>query len=277
MDFSLFPVFTDLERRLPVYITHIGGWINQSYIERTEGHVDYQWLQVTSGSGFLQADGREKTLGPGQGMLLMPGEQHAYGPLQEPWGVKWVAFNGSLVRNLLEDLGLLRTEVFYLANPDTTFKHLQEMLSLLQSPHPTTGLELSTVSYRLLLDIYRYGSRTELRSRKHQMDALSPVIHYMEENYSRTITLAELAALLGVTPQHICVLFQQALGARPIEYLTRIRIHKAKELLLQRPDTEIKTIAAQVGYEHTSYFIKLFKLQEGLTPVMFRRIHLSQL
>ncbi|GBF77811.1 hypothetical protein PA598K_06383 [Paenibacillus sp. 598K] len=276
MDLNLFAVVTDLERRLPIYITSAGGWKHQEGIERPNGHPSYQWLQVLGGSGVFIHGGREVTVQPGQGILTMAHEPHEYRPTLAPWTVRWISFEGNRARAMLEDLGLHQTGVFYMGNPDVLLKHQHEAVSLLQSQHPATALESSSTMYRLLLDLYRYISRTELRSRKHQMDALTPVLAHMEQHYNRSITLAELAELQGVTPQHICVLFQQALGARPIEYLTRIRMRKAKELLLQQPRTEVKAIAAQVGYEHPSYFIKLFKQQEGLTPVMFRSAYLSR-
>ncbi|WP_020618504.1 AraC family transcriptional regulator [Paenibacillus daejeonensis] len=276
MDLNLFSVITDLERRLPIYITSAGGWTHQNSIERPSGYPSYQWLQVTSGSGVFSHHGKEIAVHPGQGILTMAHDPHEYRPTKAPWSVRWICFDGNRVQDMLEDLGIHQTGVFFLANPDALLKHHQESVSLLQAQHPATVLESSSTMYRLLLDLYRYISRSELRSRKHQMDALTPVLAYMEQNYNHSITLGELAELQGVTPQHICVLFQQALGARPIEYLTRIRMRKAKELLLQQPRKEVKAIAAQVGYEHPSYFIKLFKQQEGLTPVMFRSAYLSR-
>ncbi|MBJ6360678.1 AraC family transcriptional regulator [Paenibacillus sp. MAHUQ-46] len=256
-------------------MTSLGGWINQPPIERPHGFNDFQWLQTTSGKGLLRISDREMTVSPGQGFLLLPNEAHAYRPLVEPWGLRWITFSGNHAAQILKDLDLFKSEVFYLSNPDGTLKHLQEMILLQSNPHPSTGLEVSAEVYALLLDVYRYGSRTELRSRKQQMDVLAPVLRYMEQHYSRLITLAELAGLLQVSPQHICVLFQQSLGVRPIEYLTRIRIRKAKELLLLQPDAEVKSISVQVGYEHPSYFIKMFKRQEGLTPTAFRSIRLN--
>ncbi|WP_161631194.1 AraC family transcriptional regulator [Paenibacillus pinihumi] len=244
-------------------------------MERPKGFSDFQWLQTTSGKGLLRIADREITVSQGQGFLLLPNEAHAYKPLEEPWSLRWVTFSGSQTAQILKDLDLYKSEVFYLSNPDVALKHLQEMNLLLSHPHPTTGLEVSAAVYALLLDLYRYGSRTELRSRKQQMDVLAPVLSYMEQHYNRLITLAELAGLLRVSPQHICVLFQQSLGVRPIEYLTRIRIRKAKELLLLHPDAEVQSVSAQVGYEHPSYFIKMFKKQEGLTPTAFRSIHLN--
>ncbi|MFS0724740.1 helix-turn-helix domain-containing protein [Paenibacillus sp. 1P07SE] len=276
MDLNLFAVITDHEKSLPIYITSAGGWTNQEAIERPGGHPYYQWLQVTQGGGVFTHHGREIVVQPGQGILTMADDPHAYRPTAEPWSVRWICFDGHRVREMLEDLGMQQTGVFYLANPDVLLKHHQEAVSMLQFQHPGTVLESSPTMYGLLMDLYRYISRTELRSRKHQMDALSPVLAFMEQHFDRSISLAELAELQGVTPQHICVLFQQALGARPIEYLTRIRMRKAKELLLQQPRKEVKAIASQVGYEHPSYFIKLFKQQEGLTPMMFRSAYLSQ-
>jgi len=277
INFNLFPIRTDLEHRLPLYLTSLGGWINQAAMDRPDGYAHYQWLQTLSGQGKLMLPGREYTVSQGQGFLLLPNEPHAYRPVAEPWTIRWVTFSGHRASEILQDLELYRSDVFYLSDPDVTLKHLQEMNLMLTHPHPTTGLEVSASLYSLMLDLYRYGSRSELRSRNQQMDTLTPVLNYMEQHYSRPITLQELASLLGVSPQHTCVLFQRALGVRPIEYLTRLRIRKAKELLLRHPQAEIKEIAVQVGYDHPSYFIKLFKRQEGLTPTVFRSIHLHAL
>jgi AraC-like DNA-binding protein len=257
-------------------VTTAGYWTNQESIVRPDGFPSYQWLQAVSGKGVLRTDGRELIVGPGQGMLLMANEAHEYEPLEAPWGVHWIGFDGPRAAEMLRDLGYDRSDVLFISNPDATLKTMMEITSLLGSYQPAAALEASAALYRLLLDLHRYGSRTELRSRKHHLDAIAPALEHMEKHYARTIPLDELARLVGFTPQHVCFLFQQALGLRPIEFLTRVRIRKAKELLLNEPDLEVQTVAARVGYDHPSYFIKLFKQQEGVTPVMFRRIHSSR-
>lgn len=97
----------------------------------------------------------------------------------------------------------------------------------------------------------------------------------IETRYREPVTLQEMADSLLVTPQYTCHMFQQAVGLSPIEYLNRYRISKAKELLLEYSDLGIKAITFEVGFENPSYFIKIFRKNEGMTPLEFRKMHQS--
>jgi YesN/AraC family two-component response regulator len=119
----------------------------------------------------------------------------------------------------------------------------------------------------------KYSSATDIKSKQQHMDQLLPAIQLIEAQCSQSITLAEVAEQLKVTPQYACHLFQQSLGMRPFEYITKVRLRKAKEMLVQQPHRQVHEIGAQVGYEHPSYFIKVFKQHEGVTPSVFRSIH----
>jgi AraC-like DNA-binding protein len=59
---------------------------------------------------------------------------------------------------------------------------------------------------------------------------------------------------------------------RPFEYVTRYRLKCAKELLLNQNDYPIKTIAAMVGYNDTSYFCSTFREYEDCSPLEFKRM-----
>jgi AraC family transcriptional regulator, arabinose operon regulatory protein len=273
MDRNIFRVITELEQKLPIYVTSAGGWRNQELTLREQGFPDFQWIQTWSGSGQLELGDKTYTISPGQGMLLYPGERHQYSPTREPWTVRWVSFNGAQVAGMLSSLHLEASGILYLTNPDLLWKRLYDIQTLLQAQDPLSSVECSSVTYQLLLDLFLYGSASEVRSKQQHFEQLAPVFAYIAEHYSSTITLQEMAEQLNVTPQHTCLLFQQSLGMRPFAYVTRYRLRKAKELLLQQEELEVRTIAQRVGYEDPSYFIKLFKQQEGVTPSRFRKIH----
>ena len=76
----------------------------------------------------------------------------------------------------------------------------------------------------------------------------------MENNYAKYTSLEDMANIIGVTPYHLCRLFKQAFGLSPFKYLARLRIQKAKELLVSRPNMHIKEIANSIGYSDASYF-----------------------
>lgn len=268
---NVYMTITDLERKLPLYLTCVGRWYNQYPIDRKEGHTDYQWIQCTRGEGLLNIGGRTHTVGAGQGMLLFPDEPHGYSAHVEPWEVRWLSFNGTQAGDMLRSFEFGESRVVTLANPDPLLKRMYELISVAQSTDPLKSLQCSSIVYSLLIDLYRYGSNLEQRSKQAYFDQMAPALRYIEYHYHKPITLGELAEMLSVSPQHTCVLFQLTLGMRPFEYITGVRMRKAKELLLRQPDCDIAEVGRQSGYESASYFIKMFKQREGITPREFRR------
>nr|WP_275984059.1 AraC family transcriptional regulator [Paenibacillus hamazuiensis] len=264
-----------MDSRLPLYITSAGGWDNQELMEREDGFPDYQWIQTKEGIGQLDVGGKSYTLSRGQGMLLFPHEKHAYYPVKEPWEVQWVTFNGNHADKLLADLGFQGSQVLYLTHPDVTLRKMHAALSALQSNDPLRAIECSGWVYRIVLDLFQYASRSEVKSKQQHFEQLTPIFDFIERHYHEDITLQQLAGQLGISPQYTCLLFRETVGLRPFVYITRFRLSKAKELLLRQAALEIKEVAKQVGYEDPSYFIKLFKQQEGVTPSHFRRIHMG--
>ena len=93
---------------------------------------------------------------------------------------------------------------------------------------------------------------------------------YIEENYNQyDISLNAVAASVGLSPNHFSTIFSQELGETFIEYLTRVRMEKAKELLrtTSKKSTEI---AYEVGYKDAHYFSNLFKKTQNCTPREYR-------
>lgn len=98
---------------------------------------------------------------------------------------------------------------------------------------------------------------------------LSPVIDYIDKNYSSDITLEELARLAGVGREYFCTIFRRKTGMRPFEYIAAIRIREAKKLLTYTELTAAE-IGKTVGYEDKSYFGRVFKRYAGMPPTAFR-------
>lgn len=107
-------------------------------------------------------------------------------------------------------------------------------------------------------------------------DAVSPlvrlVLKQVRQNFNRDLSLKTLASQLNVTPSHLGQLFKIETGEMFTNYLNRVRIEKAKELLAIT-QTRTSDIAEQVGYFNQSYFFKVFRKVTGLSPVEFRDRH----
>ncbi len=93
---------------------------------------------------------------------------------------------------------------------------------------------------------------------------------YIEENFANDeISLNAVAAAVSLSPSHFSTIFGQEMGETFVEYLTGVRMEKAKQLL---KTTGMKTIdiAFEVGYRDAHYFSNLFKKTQGCTPREYR-------
>ena len=92
---------------------------------------------------------------------------------------------------------------------------------------------------------------------------------YVEEHYASELTLSDLAKEHQISPSYLSQLFAERTGMKFIDYLTKCRIDKAKELL-KHTELRIYEIAAAVGYKDPYYFSNCFKKVTGLAPSEYR-------
>ena len=97
----------------------------------------------------------------------------------------------------------------------------------------------------------------------------------IETYYMNQISIASLAEQVFVTPTYLCVLFKQATGQTVNEYITQVRMQRAKALLA---DSRIKLydVCTQVGYLSPSYFSRIFKKFTLMTPSEYREAHINR-
>lgn len=94
---------------------------------------------------------------------------------------------------------------------------------------------------------------------------VADVVRHMQAHYAEPIDLADLPRIGHFSPNYFRKLFKEATGRTPLEYLTHLRMEKAKELL-QAGTLAVGKISSLVGYEDIHYFSKLFKKLEGISP-----------
>lgn len=275
MDAALFPVVTDADMRLPVYMTTIGHWDHQEPVRRSEGFPDFQWHHVLSGEGVLEVEGKRLTVKAGQSFCLFPRVPHEYESVKAPWELIWVSFDGAWTAELLSQAGVGKSGVYRPDRPERIASHLGGLLSYAQQPpasHPFLGMEYSKRLYSFLLELRDYVQEGAPSSESNR-SRLHPVLQLIDKQLHRPILIAEMANAAGISPQHLCTLFRRTMDIRPMEYVNRERIKRSKELMFREGGTPIREIALRVGFDNPSYFSAVFKRLEGQSPEQFKRMH----
>ena len=92
---------------------------------------------------------------------------------------------------------------------------------------------------------------------------------YISSRYNKDMSLDDVSREVNISPYYFSKIFKEETGTNFIEYLTNVRIEKAKELL---KDTEytMKEICSMVGYQDPNYFSRSFKKNVGVTPTEYK-------
>ena len=99
--------------------------------------------------------------------------------------------------------------------------------------------------------------------------AVKKAMVYIQENYSKDISLDDVSGQVNISPYYFSKIFKEETGENFIEYLTRVRIDKAKELLVDE-NVSVKEAGIKSGYSDPNYFSRIFKKQMDMTPSEYK-------
>lgn len=99
---------------------------------------------------------------------------------------------------------------------------------------------------------------------------LREAIAYINDHLDQKLSLAEMAALVQMSPYYFASLFKQSTGFAPHQYVTKCRIEKAKQLL-KRQELTIIEVCQLVGFQSQSHFTRVFRQHTGVTPKVYRK------
>jgi AraC-like DNA-binding protein len=102
------------------------------------------------------------------------------------------------------------------------------------------------------------------------------VATYLREHLRGEVTLDALASELGYNKNYLCGLFRQAAGCTIREYLNRLKVEKAKEMIINS-DYSIMQVGAWLGFEYPHHFDRVFRQVTGMTPGQFKRQEVDEL
>lgn len=227
---------------------------------------------VRSGRGMFRAAGAEHALQAGQLFLISPGQVTYYrADRSEPWHYSWIGFNGLKAASCLRQANLTaETPVLTLAEQAGVrgcFELLEEAKKL------SDGREL-----RLTGGVYLFlsfllecaaGGRGQPQAAPRDL-YVQAAIEYMVKNFSRRMSIEELAAYIGLNRSYLCAIFKEETQLSPQQYLIRYRMERACELLVDRT-LSVGDVARSVGYDDPLVFSKMFARQHGISPRDYRK------
>ncbi len=112
------------------------------------------------------------------------------------------------------------------------------------------------------------------KSPKESVSRMPAVIEFIMENYSRKIDILVLAKIMCLSVRQFERKFKQEFGLVPVQYILRIRLEAAQQLLAMT-QLPISQITSEIGFYDSSHFARKFQKATGFSPTAFRKLHLQ--
>lgn len=248
-------------------------------------HKEFEIIFLTYGSGIINVQGKKFVCQKDDIVIIPPHQVHS------------IARNGTekmAYYNILFDFSFLEE------NPSSFcsmsfFEKFSEN-TVLKEPHAKSGSELNKKLLPLLqslVDFYNENYEEyallikarlfeamhllknqvvavkETKAAHEKRARLKKIISFIQENYSRPISVEEVACLSNLSPNRFMKMFKEETDMPFIQYLNDYRLELAAEAILEGKKS-VTQIAFETGFENLSYFISLFHRKFGLTPKEYR-------
>lgn len=149
-----------------------------------------------------------------------------------------------------------RKSEIMIKNRIATMKEREELLLWLESLYDEAAIQISKASSHSTASM------------------MEEAVDYIRNNYDDcNLNVNQLAERLNISTAYFGQLFAEFTGVRALDYILRIRMEKAGDILLSEPEMDISQVASTIGYGSSTYFTTAFKKFYGVTPSRFRNYH----
>lgn len=231
-------------------------------------HVLFQY--TLSGQGSLRLGNTEVQTTTGKAFLVtIPGEHH-YGlpPAGGVWEFMYIMLHGPLAVSLAEAYQAKNGCVVELNRDAPVIRYLSNLLDKAENRLLASPFEASDAAYRFMMLLL--GDHPLLPKDERLPEPIAQVLQYIEMDYKGIESLEQLAQAAGLSKYYFVRLFQKHMGNTPLEYVNKLRIERAAELL-RTTALSVEEIAEAVGFASGNYFSKVFKHWLGMSPAKFRK------
>lgn len=237
-------------------------------------HETYAIGLCTEGRVAVRHGGARHVMGPGDVLLVNPGELHTGEPDSPAgWGYTMIYPGVDLIREAADARRSRpgpapRLPAPVIRHPLLATQAAATLRTLADGSDPLAG---ECLLASLLDRLIEPGAAAPRRgwSLRELNPRISRVRDYLHAHFARQVAIAELAGVAGLSSFHLIRLFRARIGLPPYMYLEHLRVARAKELLAK--GVALADTAAQTGFGDQSHFTRRFKLLVGMPPGRYAR------
>jgi AraC-like DNA-binding protein len=234
---------------------------------------EYQVIYITKGEGVFESENSgHHLIKQGTIIFLFPGEWHRFKPnLQKGWDEFWVGFNGDIIENIVDKNFISKENaIFEIGLHKSIIQLFKSIIEKVKGERTSCQFFLSGILINLLGNIQSIKRLQSFEEEDIVVSIINKAKIILKINLDKDCTMERIAEELNVSYAWFRKSFKVHTGIAPNQYLLKLKIDKAKILLVDHSKT-IKEIAYDLNFESPFYFSKLFKNKIGISPELYRK------
>ena len=225
----------------------------------------YVILYVIEGNGYYEVRNKKFNINAGDIFVIFPKEPTTYYS-DSDLKVCWFCFSGIFAKNIIDKLNASTDEPIIRQSDPVFWKTVEDCLRYTETCADSfSEMMLYSYLFASISSIKTVSKSGVTKSKKHVTTAIS----FMEDNYASGIGISDVTEHLHIDRTVLYKEFKTETKESPSEFLTKLRISKAKYLI--RNNMSLKEVAFAVGFKNVYYFSTIFKQQEGITPGQYKK------
>jgi AraC family transcriptional regulator, arabinose operon regulatory protein len=258
----LFPLSISMPADFRIYGIGIREQMRPGIVHRPHGGKHY--LLIYFHTPVVINSEKANLMPSGTMVIWAPGQEQRYGNSNAAWNHTWIAMDGVLVRKKLRELNLpVNAPIPGIIESSLVDNFLTALFRELADHALPDAVILRNTLESFLRSLRRAINGPARRAPIPQKFRM--LRRLIDDQFDRSISLDDLAKRIHVSRWHFCREFKKHFGTSPIEYMLRLRMQHAANLL-RDPDLNISDIGRQCGYNDLFHFSKLFRKHHGLSP-----------
>lgn len=231
---------------------------------------------IIQGEKHISINGDSKFSYDNNQFILMPSNSNIYMDINIPTKALVFELNDDLLKSVSEKISIDYEVNYNSLIEDMLIKNqitpeikgcLNKITFIMSNHNKNVEFLLDLCAQELVYSLLQISGTQQILNFEHG----SPVykaIKYMQDNLKSSLSIKQISSELNMSDSNFSQYFKKVTGIAPKEYLTDLKLSKAKDMIKHASITDV---AYDLGYENISYFISLFKNKYGMTPKQYQK------
>jgi AraC-like DNA-binding protein len=273
---------------LPVIVKTIDRIQDITWSMEPNRHENYEMVYMKKGFAVFEISGQAVNLGPNDIVIIKPMQYHKFIVKSEN-GCEFIVLNFKFENKISGEYSEIPLEDFlnFITSRETgayiTLKVSQKneiivLLNRILKERESSEPGSEFLNYLLVMELFVLLSRALKMVWENSIKTKSPKlreligisVNFIHTNFERDISLGDISKFVFLSPSYFTRAFKEETGMSPINFLLKVRIDRAKELLADT-GLKISDIALSVGFSNQQRFNEMFKKYAHQTPLQYRK------